>query len=215
MMKGPFVDFSLYLITDRHQSKGKPLKDVVHSALQGGVTAVQLREKDLSPKELFPLAVELRELTRVFGAKLFINDRVDLALAVNADGVHLPADSFPVPVVRKILGEEKLIGVSTHNLEEVKRAELQGANFVTLGPIYFTPSKAQFGQPLGPQRIAEVKKETTLPIFALGGIKKHCVQEVMERGAHGVGVISAILGNENVKESAMDFRKAIKPFLVG
>lgn len=212
-MKGPSVDFSLYLITDRHQSKAKTLLDVVQAALEGGVQAVQLRERDLTPKELFPLAVKLRKMTRSSDAKLFINDRVDLALAVKADGVHLRTDSLPISAVRTLVGKERFIGVSTHNMEEVKQAEEQGADFVTFGPIYFTPSKAPFGDPIGPDAIADVKKNTHLPLFALGGIKIDCVEEVMKMGSNGIALISAILGSENVKGSAIKFRKTIKPFL--
>ncbi|HEX9758923.1 MAG TPA: thiamine phosphate synthase [Nitrospiria bacterium] len=213
-MKGPTVDFSLYLITDRHQPKAKTLFSAVQAALEGGVRAVQLRERDLNPQELFPLAVELRKMTRSADAKFFINDRVDLALAVKADGVHLRRDSFPISAVRRLIGKEKLIGVSTHSLKEVRQAEEQGADFVTFGPIYSTPSKAPFGNPIGPEAIAEVKKNTHLPLFALGGIKLNRLEEVMRMGSNGVALTSAILGSENVKKSAIQFQKAIKSFLV-
>ena len=212
-MEGPSIDFPLYLITDRHQTQGRNLLEVVQEAIDGGVQAVQLREKDLCPRDLYELAVSFRQLTHQAGVRLFINDRVDLAMAVNADGVHLRSDSFPISAVRKIIGRTKRIGVSTHSLKDVRKAEDEGADFVTLGPIYYTPSKAHFGDPLGPLVIEEVKNETHIPVFALGGMTVARVSDVMNRGAVGIGVISAILGSHAVKKNTHEFRKAIQPFL--
>ncbi len=206
------IDFSLYLITDRHQTK-ESLLDEIQAALEGGIKAVQLREKDLSPREIYPLAVQLREMTQLFGAKLFINDRIDIALAIKADGVHLRGNSVPIPVARALIGEERWIGVSTHNLYEVKQAEAQGADFVTFGPIYWTPSKAGMGDPLGPQAIAKVKKETRIPLFSLGGVKKHHLEEVMKMGSDGIAVISALLGSDDVKNNTLAFQNAIQSLL--
>src|SRR5512143_3255944 len=124
-----------------------PLPDAVRLALKGGVRAVQLREKDLPIRELLALALELRMLTGEFGAKLFINDRVDVAVAVEADGVHLGHQSMPPEAVRKIVGRKMLIGVSTHNREEALSAEKNGADFITFGPIFPTPSKMKYGAP--------------------------------------------------------------------
>lgn len=212
-MEGPSIDFPLYLITDRHQTLGRNLLKVVQEAIDGGVQAVQLREKDLCPRDLYELAISLRLMTHQAGVRLFINDRVDLAMAVNADGVHLRSDSFPISAVRKIIGSTKQIGVSTHSLREIREAEKMGADFVTLGPIYYTPSKDVFGKPLGPLVIEEAKKESRIPIFALGGLTIARVPEVMNRGCDGIGVISAILGSHVVKENTHAFRKAIQPFL--
>jgi thiamine-phosphate pyrophosphorylase len=145
----PAIDFSLYLITDRTQTGGRPLAAVVRQALDGGVRVVQLREKDLDGSELFRLASELRGITREYGARLVVNDRPDIALAVEADGVHLGAGSLPVAVVRRILGPERLIGYSAHGVPEARQAEADGADFITFGPVYHTPSKAAYGAPLG------------------------------------------------------------------
>ena len=132
--------------------------------------AVQLREKDLSAAELLPLAGELRSLTREFGARLLINDRVDVALATGADGVHLGGHSLPAADARRLLGPDKLIGVSTHRIEEIRTAEESGADFVTFGPVWFTPSKAPFGEPVGLAQLREACAATALPVFALGGV---------------------------------------------
>ena len=191
------VDFSLYLITDRMQTAGRALPAVVADALRGGLRAVQLREKDLAAGQLFELAVELRQLTRQYGAKLLINDRIDVALAVAADGVHLGKAGLPVPEARRILGRDRLIGYSAHSADEALQAQLAGADFVTLGPVYHTPSKAQYGEPLGLSVLSEAARVVTIPVFALGGVKHASVAEVLSAGAHGVALISAIMAAPN------------------
>jgi thiamine-phosphate pyrophosphorylase len=190
----PLIDFNLYLITDRKQlPPGRSLVDTVAAALAGGVRAVQLREKDLSAAELYPLARELRALTARYGARLLINDRLDVALAVEADGVHLGGHSLPVAVAREILGPDKLIGVSTHRPEEVTAAQQGGADFVTFGPVFFTPSKAAYGEPVGLGRLREACKAAPLPVFALGGVTLERLPELLAAGSHGVALIAAIL----------------------
>lgn len=188
------VDFNLYLITDRKQlPPGRSLVETVAAALAGGVRAVQLREKDLAAAELYPLARELRTLTTRYGARLLINDRLDVALAVGADGVHLGGHSLPVAVVRKILGPDKLLGVSAHRPEEVTAAQRDGADFVTFGPVFFTPSKAAYGEPVGLGRLQEACRASTLPVFALGGVTQERLPELLAAGSHGVALIAAIL----------------------
>ena len=187
------VDFTLYLITDRMQTAGRELPAVVAASLRGGLRAVQLREKDLTAGPLFEQAVELRQLTRDYGAKLLINDRIDVALAVDADGVHLGKGGVPVREARRILGAERLIGYSAHSAVEALQAQHDGADFVTLGPVYHTPSKAQYGEPLGLSAVAEAARVMSIPVFALGGVKPVSVAEVMSAGAHGVALISAIM----------------------
>jgi len=190
----PLIDFNLFLITDRKQlPPGRSLVETVAAALEGGVRAVQLRERGLSAAELYPLALELRELTTRHGARLLINDRLDVALAVGADGVHLGGHSLPVAAARKILGPDKLIGVSTHRPEEVTAAQRGGADFVTFGPVFFTPSKAAFGEPVGPDRLSEVCAASPLPVFALGGVTLERLPELLSAGSRRVALISAIL----------------------
>jgi thiamine-phosphate pyrophosphorylase len=188
------VDFNLYLITDRKQlPPGRSLVETVAAALEGGVRAVQLREKDLAAAELYPLARELRELTSRHGACLLINDRLDVALAVKADGVHLGGHSLPVAVARKIVGPDKLIGVSTHRPEEVLETQRDGADFVTFGPVFFTPSKAAYGEPIGLEGLREACITATLPVFALGGVTRERIAELRTAGSHRVALISDIL----------------------
>jgi thiamine-phosphate pyrophosphorylase len=202
------VPFKLYLITDRKQTK-LPLPEAVRLALLGGVPAVQLREKDLPVRELLTLAQELRTITREFGAKLFVNDHVDVAVAVEADGVHLGHQSMPVEAARKIVGSGMLIGVSTHSAQEAKEAESKGADFVTYGPIFETPSKAQYGKPLGKSTIREVKYPVNIPVFAIGGIKTTNILQVLAAGADGVSLISSILAADDIPAAAKKFMQAI------
>jgi thiamine-phosphate pyrophosphorylase len=200
------VDFNLYLITDRRQTPpGRTLIDVVRAACEGGVRAVQLREKDLTADELFPLALELRTLTRQYGARLVINDRIDLALAAEADGVHLGGHSLPTAAARSILGSERLIGVSTHSLEDIAEASRNGADFVTFGPVYSTPSKAAYGKPAGLDLLSAACGASPLPVFALGGITPERVGAVVAAGAGGVALISAIVAQAEPSEAARTF----------
>jgi len=207
----PWIDFNLYLITDRKQTEGRSLEFVVEEALRGGVRAVQLREKDLPSRELYETAYELRKLTARHNAKLFINDRVDIALAVDADGVHLGYNSIPIYRARKILGEKKLIGVSCHNQVQAIIAQEQGADFITFGPIYFTQSKAPYGEPVGIVKLAEITHLLTIPIFALGGIKPYNVPEVIAAGAHGIALVSAILSADEPRTAAKTLISLLPP----
>ncbi len=184
------LNFRLYFVTDRKRTADRPLVDVVHAALDGGVSAVQLREKDLEGRELYELAEQLRELTARYHASLLINDRIDIATATEADGVHLGQSSFPVAEARQLLGPEKLIGVSTHSQQEIVASE--GADFIIFGPVYYTPSKAAYGEPQGLNQLREAVRQSTVPVFAIGGIKEERVAEVLETGAFGIAAISAI-----------------------
>jgi len=202
------IDFKLYLITDR-KNTAKPLPEAVRLALEGGVKAIQLREKDLPVRELLALAQELRSITREFGAKLFINDRVDVAMTVGADGVHLGHQSMPVEGARKVVGKDILIGVSTHSTEEALAAQSGGADFITFGPIFDTPSKAGKCIPVGAAAIKRLKNEITIPVFGLGGINSGNMLQVMSAGADGIAMISAIFGSKDIKKTAAAFDKAL------
>jgi thiamine-phosphate pyrophosphorylase len=198
----PWIDFNLYLITDRQLSGNRDLLTVVEQALKGGVRAVQLREKDLSSRELYELAFELRKLTARHDAKLFINDRADIALAVDADGVHLGGQSMPIYRARKVLGERMLIGVSCHNQINAITAQEKGADFITFGPVYYTSSKAIYGDPVGLERLEEVANLLQIPVFALGGITRGNAREVLDHGAFGIAAIGAVFTARDPREAA-------------
>ncbi len=196
-------------MTDRHQTKGRPLADVIEECLGAGARAVQLREKDLSAAELLTLAEPLRELTRQVGARLLINDRVDVALAVHADGVQRGHTSLPVRLMRAIVRDRLLIGASVHSLEEARAAELDGADLLLFGPVYDTPSKRPYGPPQGVNALKRVVEHVSIPVFAIGGITPERVAEVKAADAYGVALISAILAAERPAEATKTFLDAL------
>jgi len=203
------IDFPLCLVTGRHQTVGRPLVPLLRQALRAGVRAVQLRERDLETRPLLALAEDILRLTREHGALLFINDRVDLVMALGADGVHLRANSLPVAVTRQLLGPGRMIGVSAHSTEEVMRAESEGADFAVLGPVYETTSKLVYGPPIGLHPIEEASRRCRIPVFAIGGITASRVGEVRRAGACGVAVISSILSAGSVESATHQLLDAL------
>jgi thiamine-phosphate pyrophosphorylase len=204
------IDFSLYLITDRKLfSSSENLMMAVEEGLSAGVKAVQLREKDLSTRELLNLAYAFRELTAHFNAKLFINDRLDVAMSVGADGVHLGQSGIPANAIRKVLGDKMLIGCSTHSFAEASEAEKLGADFITFGPLFKTPSKLQYGEPVGLEALREVTKRIKIPVFGIGGIKTEEIDEVISAGASGIAVISGVLCGADKAVAARQYLKRI------
>lgn len=209
--KQPPDNLPLVLITDRNLCK-HPFLNTIKLALKGGVTTVQVREKGLTTHELYSLALELREVTSDFNANLIINDRVDIALAVEADGVHLGWQSLPFPVVRRLLGSEKLIGISTHGRQEALQAKDFGADYITLGPVFETPSKSGLLQPTGTGEIQNIKNEVKIPVIALGGINVENVEAVLAAGADGIAVISSIMYADDPEDAAKNLYMKIVTF---
>jgi thiamine-phosphate pyrophosphorylase len=176
----------------------------VQKALKGGVKAIQLREKDLETRELLKLAYKMKALTLKYKAKLFINDRFDIALAVNAEGVHLTQSSIPVESVRVTVKRKLLIGVSTHSLREAKEADSGGADFITFGPVYTTPSKLRYGSPVGIDALKEVSRRMKIPVFAIGGITKGRVKDIQQAGAHGAAMIREVFASGDIQKNATE-----------
>lgn len=193
----PTPAFDLYLVTDRTQTWGRDLLWVLEQALEGGINAIQLREKDLGGGDLLDLAEKTRRLCERYSASLFINDRIDVALAVDAAGVQLGKISLPIETARALLGPEKLIGASIHSIEEVGPAKQSGADFLLFGPVYFTPSKAGFGAPQGITALRKIVETSALPVYGIGGITANNIIDVKETGARGIALIAAIIGAEN------------------
>lgn len=192
------VDFRLYVVTDR-RAAGRPLAAVLGAALARAArretrVAVQLREKDLEGRALLALAREVRDVTRAHGARLLVNDRLDVALAAEADGVHLPAGGLPPDAARRLLAAVGLVGVSAHSAAEVAAARVRGADFALLGPIYDTPSKRAYGPPLGLTPLASAAAAAGMPVLAVGGVTAERVGELIAAGAQGVAVIGAVMG---------------------
>jgi thiamine-phosphate pyrophosphorylase len=198
----------LLLVTDRKQAT-RPLLDVVEECLEAGLRAVQLREKDLPVRGLLALATPLRETTRRHAARLFINDRVDVALAVGADGAQRTHDSLPVSVMRAIGGPGFTVGASVHSVGEARAAAVEGADFIIFGPVFDTPSKRSFGPPQGLEALRQVTAAVATPVLAIGGITAARVRDVLAAGAAGVGVISGILAAARPREATRSFLDAL------
>ncbi len=197
------LGFKLCLITDRRMVAAQTsLVPAVEEALAGGVDAVQLREKDLAGRELYQVAVAIREATVRCQAKFFVNDRIDVAIASGADGVQLPGDSFPPTVARKLMPRPAIIGVSVHSLAEARSAVADGADFVMFGPIFDTPSKRRFGKPQGLEQLKRLSAGLAKPVVAVGGINPANVGEVIGAGASGVACISSLLAVGDYREAA-------------
>ena len=192
----PSIDFRLYLVTDRHQTQGRPLLSVLASFIDAGGTAIQVRERDLNTGQLMALLQDVQCLARSARMTVFINDRVDLATTMNTDGVHLRETSLPVPAVRDVVGSSHLIGVSAHSIDGVVQAECQGADFVVLGP-------------LGLAMLERACHCVNIPVFAIGGISIARAREVRNAGAFGVAVISAILAAADVAVATHEMLNAV------
>ena len=198
--RGNECGFRLYLVTDRQQTAGRPLIEVIAAAVRGAPTepvpaslAVQLREKDLSARELYDLGTRLQEALTPYRTPLLINDRIDVALALDAAGVHLAGHSLPTRIARRLLGPDKLLGVSTHSLDAARLAADEGADFVVFGPVFATPSKLAYGPPQGLLQLAAVVRDVPIPVLGIGGITPANLPQVRQTGAHGVAMIRAVL----------------------
>lgn len=202
------MNFRIYLIGDRKIFPSEDLFiEAVDRALRAGIRAFQLREKDLSIREFYRLGVKFREVTKRNDALLFINDRIDVALAVEADGVHLPQSGLPAKVARKTWKNRFLIGVSTHSIEEAKDAE-DYVDFITFSPIFYTPSKAAYGEPQGVEKLKEIKEKVKCKVFALGGINIDNIVDVLPY-SDGVAMISAILAQKDIEGTIKKLKEII------
>lgn len=205
----PIINFRLYLVTDRRQVPHGSLLPVLAEFIAAGGPAIQLREKDLETRDILRLARAIKQAARRGTTKLFINDRADVAIVAQADGLHLRESSLPVPAARGLLGADGLLGVSIHSVEGAVRAEAEGADFVVLGPIYDTPSKRAYGAPLGLHVLEQACRQARIPVFAIGGITAERAREVRQSGAFGVAVISSILCAADVARATHELLDAV------
>lgn len=201
------LDYSLYLVTDRNLLKGKSLYEAVEQAILGGVTLVQLREKDASTREFYKQALELKKITETYNIPLIINDRLDIAQAVDAEGVHLGQSDMPLVAARNILGKNKIIGISVGSVEEALEAEKNGADYVGIGTIFFTGTKKDIDIPIGIEGLKSVYNSINIPAVAIGGINENNFREVLSIGIDGISVVSAIFGKNNIRDAAEALRK--------
>jgi len=200
---------SLYLITDRKAAGPKGLVPTLEAAFKAGVTLAQLREKDLPATELLALAKEAVAAARRHGARLLVNDRTDIAVLAGADGVHLTSKSYSPVHARALLGKEGLIGVSTHSVEEALRAEEDGADFVTFGPVFHTPSKEGMGAPLGTDALTAAAHRLSIPVYGLGGVGPDNIEDVISTDANAA-LISAIMADDVPERAASVLLAAIE-----
>jgi len=201
------LEFKLYVITDERYHPGCSMLDVVEAALMGGADVVQLRDKRATKKELYQKAVELRQLTARYGKLFIVNDHPDIALAVDADGVHLGQDDLPLAAARRIMGN-RIIGISTHSLEQARRAEAEGADYIGVGPVFATQTKEN-ATPVTVELVRQVAGTIRIPFVAIGGIKLHNVDQLLEAGARRICAVSEIVGSVDVKGTCEAFLRKI------
>lgn len=192
----------LYLITDRRFLKGRSLNESVEAAILGGVTIVQVREKDISSRQFFEISRSVKQVTDYYGVPLIINDRIDIAQAVDAAGVHLGQSDLHMPIARKILGDGKIIGISAGNSSEAAEAEKHGADYVGIGAVFPTGSKSDADDPIGLEGLKNTVASITIPSVAIGGINSANAASVFGTGVNGISVISAILDSEDIRKAA-------------
>lgn len=199
----------LYAIIDNSIRPDLSNIEIAKRVLAGGAKIVQLRGKGFSSKELLEQAIEISALASEAGALFIVNDRADIALLSGADGVHLGQDDLPIGEARKILGRDKLIGISTHSIEQALKAEQEGTDYIGFGPVFGTKTKADAEEAKGIPALANVKRRVSIPVIAIGGITLENLREVMEAGADGTAVISAIAKADNIEETTKRFVYAV------
>lgn len=197
------IDYTLYLVTDRDVLKGRDLCEAIEQSIKGGVTLVQLREKDISSLDFYNLAVSVKKITDKYNVPLIINDRIDIALAVDAAGVHVGQSDIPANVARKIIGEDKILGISAATLEEAKLAEAEGADYLGIGAVFPTDTKKD-ARSVSIELLGEIKKSLTVPVVGIGGISQNNAELLKESKIDGIAVVSAILGKEDIEQAAKD-----------
>ena len=204
------IDFSLYLVADAEFAAGRDLLGMVGAAVRGGVTVVQLRAKNLPSRDFLELGLRAADLLARTGVPLLVNDRLDIALACGAGGIHLGQEDMPLAAARKILGGDRIIGISVNTVEEARAAEAGGADYVGASPAFATATKETALPILGPEGVRSIKRAVRIPVVAIGGISAVNAAALVHSGADGIAVISAILGAPDARRATEDLRKAFK-----
>ena len=195
------VDYTLYLVTDRDVLRGRDLIKCIEESILGGVTLVQLREKNVTSREFYEIAIKVKEVTSRYNIPLIINDRLDIALAIDADGLHIGQKDLPASVARKILGKDKILGVSAATLQESLKAEKDGADYLGVGAVFSTSTKKDT-RDVSYETLSSITSSVNIPVVAIGGINEKNVTKLKESNIDGIAVISCILGKEDVKGAA-------------
>lgn len=204
------MDWTLYVITDAKLSQGRSHLEVARAAIEGGASIIQFRDKEMTTRQLVETARKIKELTEETDIPLIINDRLDVALAVDADGVHVGQDDMPTTLARQLIGPNKIMGVSASTVEEALQAEREGADYVSASPVFTTPTKPDAPPPTGLEGLRAIVEAVNLPVIAIGGINERNVREVIEAGAHGVAVISAVVSAPDIAAAARRLREIVE-----
>ena len=208
-MKPHNIDYSLYLVTDRGLARGRSTLEIVKAAVRGGATCVQLREKACSTLDFIKQALAIKDFLKSRGVPLIINDRVDVALAAEADGVHLGQTDMPLDIAKRILAGSMIIGISAESLEDAIEAEKGGADYLGVSPIYATPTKTDTAPPLGLKGLRAIREAVSLPLVGIGGLNRDNAAAVIQNGANGVAVVSAIVSADDPAKAARDLFQII------
>jgi thiamine-phosphate pyrophosphorylase len=205
----PPLNLALYVVTDESLSRGRPTAEIVAAAIRGGADAIQLRAKDLPVREQLAIGRALRAITREAAVLFIVNDRTDLALALDADGIHVGQDDLPADLARQLVGPDRIVGVSTATVEEARIARDMGADYLGVGAIYGTATKSDAGAPIGPAAIGAIKAAVNLPVVGIGGIGPANAAEVIAAGADGVAVVSAVVSAADPEAAARALKASI------
>jgi thiamine-phosphate pyrophosphorylase len=204
------IDVTLYLVTDRGLSRGRPTGDIVKAAVAGGVTCVQLREKSCPTREFIEEALAIRDFLRQRGVPLIINDRLDVAQAVGADGVHLGQKDMGLAMARRIVGRNMIVGISAECVEDAVAAERGGADYIGASPIFATPTKTDTAPALGLEGLQRIRRAVGIPLVGIGGLNRDNAPAVIRHGADGLAVVSAIVSADDPREASRELRAAIE-----
>jgi len=204
------MNYDLYIITDQRISHGKSHLEVAEAALVGGATVIQFRDKEMEDSKAIEVCHKIHKLTKKKGVPFIVNDRVEIVKAVDADGVHLGQEDMSFSSARKILGKEKIIGISVETVEQALKAVEGGADYLGIGPIYPTATKPDAGKALGIARLKEIRESVNIPIVAIGGINENNLEEVLRAGADGVAVISAVVSAPDITEACRKLKNKIE-----
>ncbi len=204
------MPYDLYVVTDAKLKIGLTHQQIAKKALAGGADVIQLRDKAMTGRELFNTACKIREITRNAGTLFIVNDRIDIAIASGADGVHLGQDDLPLCEARQIVPEDFIIGVSVGSVAEAVNAEAGGADYVAVSPVFGTGTKPDAGPGHGTTLITAIKQNISIPVIGIGGIQKENIREVLVAGADGVAVISAIINSDDIVKTTQEFKSLIR-----
>ena len=204
------VDYSVYLVTDRELARGRTTLEIATAAIRGGVSCIQLREKTCSTREFIDEALAIRSLLARHEIPLIINDRVDVALAVKADGIHLGQKDMPCSMARQLIPENMIVGISVESLDDAIAAQKDGADYLGVSPIYPTPTKTDTAQALGLEGLRSIRSEVNLPLVGIGGLNADNAEAVIHNGADGVAVVSAIVAADDPEAATRDLIEIVR-----